>query len=108
LFQGHNRFFELFAFHLQLGEHFVNVHSPSPESLAARHLSFGKADKSADSVANSMTQFLISSCLSGYARRVPQGDCMFGKPLWSPFAGGWHCSTFISYETPAATEGHPT
>jgi hypothetical protein len=27
-------------------------------------------------------------------------------PLWSPFAGGWQCSTFASYETPAATEGH--
>ena len=27
-------------------------------------------------------------------------------PLWSPFAGGWQSSTFISYETPAATEGH--
>jgi hypothetical protein len=26
-------------------------------------------------------------------------------PLWSPFAGGWQCSTFIFYETPAATEG---
>ena len=26
-------------------------------------------------------------------------------PLWSPFAGGWQGSTFISFETPAATEG---
>jgi hypothetical protein len=26
-------------------------------------------------------------------------------PLWSPFAGGWQSSTFISYETPAATKG---
>jgi hypothetical protein len=29
-----------------------------------------------------------------------------GMPLWSPFAGGWQSSTFVSYETPAATEGH--
>jgi hypothetical protein len=28
-------------------------------------------------------------------------------PLWSPFAGGWQCSTFVSYEAPAATEEHP-
>jgi transposase len=28
-------------------------------------------------------------------------------PLWSPFAGGWQCSTFLFYETPAATEGRP-
>jgi hypothetical protein len=28
-------------------------------------------------------------------------------PLWSPFAGGWQGSTFLSYATPAATEGHP-
>ena len=27
-------------------------------------------------------------------------------PLWSPFAGGRQSSTFVSYEAPAATEGH--
>jgi len=30
-----------------------------------------------------------------------------GMPLWSPFAGGWQSSTFVSYESPAATEGRP-
>jgi hypothetical protein len=32
---------------------------------------------------------------------------MIGMPLWSPFAGGWQSSTFVSYEAPAATEEHP-
>src|SRR5690242_7237196 len=31
---------------------------------------------------------------------------LHSTPLWSPFAGGWHSSTLVSYETPAATEGH--
>jgi hypothetical protein len=39
LFQGHNRFLELFVFHLQLGEHFVNVHSSSPEKFGREIIS---------------------------------------------------------------------
>ena len=37
----------------------------------------------------------------------PLHSTLSSTPLWSPFAGGWQCSTFLSYETPAATEGHP-
>jgi hypothetical protein len=37
----------------------------------------------------------------------PLHPTLSSTPLWSPFAGGRQCSTFLSYETPAATEGHP-
>jgi hypothetical protein len=36
---------------------------------------------------------------------LPETAATVTAPLLSPFAGGWQSSTFISYETPAATEG---
>ena len=41
--------------------------------------------------------------VNGVAQRVMASLMYLGSPL----ADGWQSSTFISYETPAATEGHP-